>query len=133
MPRGEFDRSERRARTREQLLEAAASVYADRGLEGATLDDVAEKAGFTKGAVYDHFGSKDNLLAALLDEYLAAEIGEQLELFDASLGTPERPRLGADRGIAHLDQDPDAFRVLVEAWVKGQRDEHVRQRIVNSF
>ena len=56
MPRGEFDRSERRARTRTQLLEAAARVYARRGFDGATLDEVAEVAGFTKGAVYDHFG-----------------------------------------------------------------------------
>jgi AcrR family transcriptional regulator len=133
MPRGEFDRSERRARTRSQLLEAAASVYAERGLDGATLDDVAERAGFTKGAVYDHFGSKDKLLAALLDEYLADEIGEQLELFDATLSTPERPRVGADRWIAHLDDDPDTFRLFVEAWVKGQRDEEMRERIVNGF
>jgi AcrR family transcriptional regulator len=130
MPRGEFDRSERRARTRRRLLEAAASVYAERGLEGATLDEVAERAGFTKGAVYDHFGSKENLLAALLDEHLAAEIGEQVELFDATLDSGERPRVGADRWIAHLDEDPDAFRLFVEAWVKGQRDEAVRERII---
>ncbi|MBV9311791.1 MAG: TetR family transcriptional regulator, partial [Solirubrobacterales bacterium] len=50
MPRGEFDRSERRARTRVALLEAAARVYAREGFD-ATLDQVGEEAGYTKGAV----------------------------------------------------------------------------------
>jgi AcrR family transcriptional regulator len=129
MPRGEFDRSERRARTRGQLLDAAARVYADKGIDGATLDDVAEQAGFTKGAVYDHFGSKDNLLMALLDEHLAAEIAEQVALFEATRETLERPRIGADRWLASLEEDPDAFRLFVDAWVKGQRDETMARRI----
>ncbi len=129
MPRGEFDRSVRRARTRSQLLEAAAHVYVDRGVDAATLDDVAERAGFTKGAVYDHFGSKDNLLFALLDEHLATQIAEQIALFDANRDVPERPRIGADRWIAHLESDPTALRLFVEAWVRGQRDEDVRARV----
>ncbi|HEX5224220.1 MAG TPA: TetR family transcriptional regulator, partial [Solirubrobacteraceae bacterium] len=52
MPRGDFDRSARNAQTRERLLQAAAAVYARRGVSGATLDEVAAEAGFTKGAVY---------------------------------------------------------------------------------
>jgi AcrR family transcriptional regulator len=47
MPRGAFDRSERRARTRAALLEAAVRVYARRGFDGATIDAIAEEAGFT--------------------------------------------------------------------------------------
>ena len=62
MPRGQFDRSARKALTRERLLEAAARVYAQHGFGGATLDEVAAEAGLTKGAVYSHFGSKENLL-----------------------------------------------------------------------
>src|SRR4030081_2422301 len=102
MPRGEFDRSSRRAQTRTRLLEAAARVYARRGFEAATLDAVAEDAGFTKGAVYDHFGSKENLLFALLDEHLSAQIAEQIALFDISKEAPERPRAGADRWMGEL-------------------------------
>src|SRR4030081_2011237 len=113
MPRGEFDRSSRRAQTRTRLLEAAARVYARRGFDGATIDEVAEEAGFTKGAVYDHFGSKEKLLLALLDEHLAKQIAEQVALFDPSREPWERPRVGADRWMAELDQDPDAFRLFV--------------------
>ena len=129
MPRGEFDRSGQRARTRTALLEAAARVYARRGFEGATLDEVAEEAGFTKGAVYDHFGSKEKLLFALLDEHLAAQIAEQIELFDPAQSPAERPRAGSDRWMVELEEDPDAFRLFVEAWVHGQRDEEFRARV----
>jgi AcrR family transcriptional regulator len=130
MPRGEFDRSERRARTRAQLLDAAARVYARRGFESATLDAVAEEAGFTKGAVYDHFGSKENLLFALLDEHLSTQIAEQIALFDPAVDTAERPRAGADRWMRELDEDPDAFRLFVEAWVRSQRDEALREKVL---
>jgi AcrR family transcriptional regulator len=129
MPRGEFDRSRRRAQTRARLLEAAARVYARRGFDAATLDEVADEAGFTKGAVYDHFGSKENLLFALLDEHLSAQIAEQRALFDPSKETAERPRAGADRWMQTLDEDPDAFRLFVEAWVHSQRDEELSSRV----
>jgi AcrR family transcriptional regulator len=130
MPRGEFDRSERRARTRAQLLDAAARVYARRGFDGATLDEVAEEAGFTKGAVYDHFGSKEKLLIALLDEHLSAQIAEQQALFDPARETRERPRAGADRWMDELEENPDAFRLFVEVWVHAQRDAELRDRLV---
>jgi AcrR family transcriptional regulator len=87
MPRGQFDRSARSAQTRAKLLDAAATVYARRGFAGATLDEVASEAGFTKGAVYGHFGSKENLLLALLAEYLSGQIAEQVELFDRERST----------------------------------------------
>jgi AcrR family transcriptional regulator len=133
MPRGEFDRSERRARTRAALLAAAARVYTRRGFDGATVDEIAEEAGYTKGAVYDHFGSKENLMVALLDEHLAAQIAEQIALFDPSKETAERPRAGADRWMKRLEEDPDAFRLFVEAWVHAQRDEELRDRVVAGF
>src|SRR5580704_393346 len=130
MPRGEFDCSARRARTRAQLLEAAARVYARRGFESATLDEVAEEAGFTKGAVYDHFGSKENLLFALLNEHLSGQIAEQIALFGPTVETAERPRVGADRWMRELDDDPDSFRLFIEAWVRSQRDDTLRDQVL---
>jgi AcrR family transcriptional regulator len=131
MPRGQFDRSERKAATRAALLEAAARVYARRGFAGATLDEVAAEAGFTKGAVYAHFGSKEKLLLALLQEHLTRQIAEQLELFararsDRDSPTWERPRAGSDSWMRRLEQDPDPFRLFVELWSYAQRDEQLR-------
>jgi AcrR family transcriptional regulator len=129
MPRGEFDRSARKAATRSRLLEAAARVYARRGFNGATLEEVAAEAGFTKGAVYAHFGSKENLLLALMEEHLTRQVIEQVGLFDRERITWERPLAGSDRWMEQLEADPDPFRLFVELWVYAQRDERLRARL----
>lgn len=72
---------ERRSETRRRLLTAAAELFAERGVDGASIDAIAERAGRTSGAVYDHFGSKDALLFALLDGWVddvATVIGAEL-------------------------------------------------------
>ncbi|HXB15231.1 MAG TPA: helix-turn-helix domain-containing protein [Solirubrobacteraceae bacterium] len=129
MPRGEFDREERKAQTRARLLEAAAAVYARRGFDGATLDEVAAEAGFTKGAVYSHFGSKENLLLALSHQQRIAQLTEQLELFDRERTSWERPLAGSARWMEVLREEPDRFRLFVELWVRAQRDERLRERL----
>jgi AcrR family transcriptional regulator len=63
----------RRAMTRQHLLDAAAIVFARNGFHGSTLDEVAATAGFTKGAVYSNFKSKDDLFLELLDERTSRE------------------------------------------------------------
>jgi AcrR family transcriptional regulator len=108
-------------------------VYAEQGVDRATLDDVAEKAGFTKGAVYDHFGSKDSLLFALLDEYVTGEIAEQMAIFEEHRDVPGRPQIGADRWLEHLEDDPSAFLLFIEAWVRAQRDDEVRARVIRAI
>jgi AcrR family transcriptional regulator len=126
MPRGEFDRGARKAQTRARLLDAAARVYARRGFDGATLDEVAAEAGFTKGAVYSHFGSKEKLLLALSEEQRAAQLTEQLMLFDRERAGGERPLAGSQRWMEILREEPDRFRLFVELWVRAQRDERLR-------
>jgi AcrR family transcriptional regulator len=66
--------AERRAETSARLLQAARETFAERGYNGASLDLVSERAGCTKGALYDHFGSKEGLLLALLDEQYARRL-----------------------------------------------------------
>ena len=72
---------ERRAETRQRLLDAAAELFAERGVEGSSVDAIAERADRTSGAVYDHFGGKDGLLFALLEGWVddvAVVIGAEL-------------------------------------------------------
>src|SRR5437016_13099650 len=64
-------RQRRTAETKTLLLEAGLSVFAERGIEFATLDDIAQTAGFTKGAIYRHFPSKGACLLALFEQYAA--------------------------------------------------------------
>ena len=133
MPRGQFDRSARKAQTRARLLEAAAQVYARRGLDGATLDEVAAEAGFTKGAVYAHFGNKENLMLALVEEYLTGQVVEQLSLFTRDRTTWERPLAGSERWMDRLQERPDRFRLFVELWAQAQRDDRLRARLASGL
>ena len=55
----------RREHTRNLLLDAAKEVFARRGFEGASLEEIAEAAGYTRGAIYKHFGSKEELFLAV--------------------------------------------------------------------
>jgi AcrR family transcriptional regulator len=60
---------ERKDETRARLLAAAATVFAERGVEGASVDAIAEAAGRTSGALYAHFNSKEGLLIELLESW----------------------------------------------------------------
>lgn len=64
-------RQRRKAETRSLLLEAGLKVFADRGFDLATLDDVATAAGFTKGAIYRQFPSKGAFMLGLFEQYAA--------------------------------------------------------------
>ena len=65
MPVERLTPEKRRELTRSHLLAAAAEVFAEKGFHGATIDEIADAAGFSKGAVYSNFASKDELFLAL--------------------------------------------------------------------
>ncbi|MBK8468388.1 MAG: TetR/AcrR family transcriptional regulator [Actinomycetales bacterium] len=71
-----------RSATRERLLDAAAVVFAARGVAGASVEEVCERAGFTRGAFYSNFATKDELVVALLDR----EEGALLDQLTTALG-----------------------------------------------
>jgi AcrR family transcriptional regulator len=81
---GRNRREIKQEQTRARLLEAAATVFARRGYHVATLEEVAAEAGFTKGAVYSNFDSKDALFLALVDDELAKRVQEIGAVLEAS-------------------------------------------------
>jgi AcrR family transcriptional regulator len=64
-------RAKRKTETRALLIEAGLRLFAERGIELATLDEVAQAAGFTKGAIYRQFPSKGAFLLGLFEQYAA--------------------------------------------------------------
>lgn len=106
----QWTRERRLERTRSLLLDAAEAVFAEKGFTTATLDDIAQTAGYTKGAIYKHFAAKDELFLAVSDRYWrryfenfaevmanATQVGMR-ELDDIA----ERwQRLSRDRGAEH--------------------------------
>jgi AcrR family transcriptional regulator len=67
---------------RAALLEAAAQVFARRGYRDARLDEIAERAGYSKGAIYFHFSGKDDLFFALLEERIDRPLREAIKLLE---------------------------------------------------
>jgi len=67
VPVEKLTRERRRQQTRDVLIEAATEVFARRGYEGASLEEIAETAGFTRGAIYKHFAGKEELFFAVSD------------------------------------------------------------------
>ena len=64
-----WTRERRLEHTRSLLLDAAEEVFAEKGFISATLDDIARAAGYTKGAIYKHFSTKEDLFLAVSDRY----------------------------------------------------------------
>lgn len=85
MARSTISRREQQERTREALLDAAATVFERDGFHGAKLEDVAAAAGVTTGAVYSNFSGKEDLFLALAD----AQIERRLEMIRAVAGASE--------------------------------------------
>jgi AcrR family transcriptional regulator len=111
------------------VLEAAAGVVAERGLAGASLDQVAAAAGFTKGAVYSNFASKDELFLALLEAHSARRVAAVEDALARARDVPEA--LGAV--AAELGRpDPGSQLLLVEFWQRAVRDPEVRAAFVRS-
>src|SRR5260370_39726611 len=97
-PRQRLARPEAKSRTRQLLLDAAASVFARKGYVGASVEEIAEAAGFSIGAVYSNFGSKEELFlelsAAYRSDLIAAAAGA---VRGHGTGTGEPRRLLARR------------------------------------
>jgi AcrR family transcriptional regulator len=68
-------REQSRALTRRRLMEAGQEVFAERGFHGASIEDIADRAGFSSGAFYSNFESKEELFLALFDERTAELVG----------------------------------------------------------
>ena len=121
-----LSRREKQQRTRSSLLQAAASVFCEHGLEGASIDQVAEEAGFTKGAFYANFKSKEELFLVMLDERFAQE----LERIDRALAGTEAPLEEARAAAAdfiHFAGDADWPRLYFQFAAHAARDEEFRQ------
>ncbi|MET7640320.1 TetR/AcrR family transcriptional regulator [Streptomyces sp. NPDC005438] len=97
---------------REQLLDIGRTVFADRGFEGTSVEEIAAKAGVSKPVVYEHFGGKEGLYAVVVDR----EMRRLLSMVTSSLNSGNPRELLEQAAFALLDyieQYTDGFRILV--------------------
>jgi AcrR family transcriptional regulator len=127
--RRRLTRDEKKAQTRAQLLDAADRVFRTKGFFAASLDDVADEAGYSKGAVYSNFDSKEDLFYALIErtsDQQAAALVDSVER-DAPVGTQARKagdRFVQEQWNDNLGPADLEFRVCVA------RNPELRERMV---
>ncbi|MBZ4520065.1 TetR/AcrR family transcriptional regulator [Mycobacterium avium] len=120
-----------RGEVRDRILDAAAKVFAAEGFAGATIDAIGQAAGFTKGAVYSNFESKDELFLALLDREFELR-GQQIAIaLDRSAGDTTAAAREVSRSVLDSVRDhSDYYVLLVEYWLRAQRDPQLRERLI---
>lgn len=122
----------RRAATRERMLDAAREVLAREGIQGASVEHICEQAGFTRGAFYSNFSSKDDLLLALFQRERQAMF-QNLRTATApesfqGLGPAEAIGVMIDRFIGLQPVDRVGFLVHMEFSIRGMRGDEVGEQ-----
>jgi AcrR family transcriptional regulator len=119
---------ERKADTRARLLDAAAGLFAERGIDAVSVDTVADAAGRTSGAVYAHFGSKQGLLLALLDEWAHSLLTVIAAEFELAATVEDRLRAVAANVVTNpSDQTRRLLLLERELWLRATRDPEVAE------
>ena len=97
---------------RSQLLDVGRAVFAERGFEAASIEEVAQRAQITKPVVYEHFGGKEGLYAVIVDREVQSLLARITEALDA-----DHPRLMLEQAalgfLSYIAEEPDGFRILV--------------------
>ncbi|HSK95933.1 MAG TPA: helix-turn-helix domain-containing protein [Euzebyales bacterium] len=124
--------AERRAQTTRQLLDAAAEVFTQRGFHAATIDDIAEAAGYTKGAVYANFAGKEALFLALLDRHLDDQVAQVDRILATATGADLRAEL-RDAAAEQLATGGSFGLLTLEFWLYAARDAAARDALAARY
>jgi AcrR family transcriptional regulator len=126
-------RKESQAQTRSRLLESATRVFAAKGLEQASVEEVAATAGYTKGAFYANFESKQELFFAMLEERFRRRIAEVERVWSDGDSPPQQARHSAADFARAIRADPEAPRLFLEFSAYALRDERFRGELLARF
>jgi len=126
-----LSRMERREKTRQDLLNAAEKCFVTRGFHATSVDEVAERAGYTKGAVYSNFGSKEDLFFGVYQRRVDHALTDVV---------PGLREVGAERAfdwlatgtIQRRDSDDGWLAVFFEFWAHVLRHPELRARFAES-
>ncbi|HVL64009.1 MAG TPA: TetR/AcrR family transcriptional regulator [Actinomycetota bacterium] len=98
---------------RAQLLDIGRTVFAERGFDGASIEEIAQRAGITKPVVYEHFGGKEGLYAVVVDR----EVRNLVARFSSNVLEESHPRAMLERAaetfLRYIEEERDGFRILV--------------------
>ena len=115
-PAGHGAPTARRAHTRERLFTAAFSVFAERGIIGASVEEICDRAGFTRGAFYSNFTDKDEFVLAILQRQAERDFRTIEEVAENTLDTTDSPNRKMTLAISRIfgDQADNRQELLVQ-------------------
>jgi AcrR family transcriptional regulator len=122
-----LSRPEQTERNRGLVLDAARRVFLERGYAGASVDAIADEAGFTKGVVYSQFAGKPDLMFALLDERIEQRAAENVRTARKLAGTEGLKTL-LRANVRREKEDADWLRLLMEFRLVAARDPELNAR-----
>lgn len=117
---GRLSRKESQAATRAALIASARDLFIQKGFAGASVNEIAEAAGFSKGAFYANFETKEDIMIAVLEQHLA----EEADVFEAMLPAGESDTPALDHlwaRLSHLNVKADWATLAVELRLHAQR------------
>lgn len=119
-------RAERKERTRAELVGAARSVFLRHGFHAASLEEIAEEAGYTKGAVYSNFAGKDDLFLAVLEDHSQRRARAYSEIIFDHDDIEDSYRAVARFWREANEREPEMARLIAEFLVHASRQEPLR-------
>lgn len=128
-PPARLTRAQSRQRTRGALIAAAMRVFARDGYAGASVDAIAEQAGFTVGALYSNFATKQELFLAVFEQHCAGELAD-LRALAAGAGSREELLAAVTARFANLDDEQrEWWQLSDELWLYAQRHPQAAARM----
>lgn len=119
----------RRPEVRWQLIQAAARVFGEKGIDAARLDDVATEAGFTRGAVYSNFSGKDDLITAVITERVVGKVNRIVENLPGKAGAA-LPALSGELLAEEIRTDQRGQLLVLDFLARAARDPDTREKFV---
>ena len=126
-------REQSKANTRERLLAAARGAFAGSGFHGASVDEIASRAGFSTGALYSNFDSKEDLFLVLMEREIDEHSREIARAVAKRPSVAERATGGAQRWMTMIEREPELLLLFMEFWAYGVRDAEVRPKVAARF
>jgi len=126
-------RRPKREEVRRRLLEAATRVFARRGYAEATLEEVAAEAGFSKGAVYSNFASKEEVFYALLRERVAERVEKVHHAIESASTLQEMGAAAGRAGGEAVDEEADWHLLFLEFVTRAARQPALREELGQSI
>jgi AcrR family transcriptional regulator len=123
----------KRETRKQEILAAATAVFAQKGFAGASMDDIVQASGLSKGGLYWHFKSKDDLIAAILSQFFDQEMAALDALLQTAGTAPQKLQQLGQQIIADVSQMSELLTISLEFYALAARRQSVRLELQRYF